>query len=255
MSKFFEAMERRRQQSASEKEEIPYAKLSAVEPIATPAAIVSVAPMAPVIGKIARSRGIQRISERIAAVAMAGDDARLLISGCRPCDGATTIATALALDLSQRLSLRSLFLDAHLRHSSGFRMLLGSNSATSDLLQVGQVQSRTTTWSRLDVARCRPPQDSGERKTLLEEVQGVTSNYAVTIVDLGVLRLDSRMLSLSRPSDPALLIVRQGKTEKSDLAATAGSFAAANRPIAGVILNAYESPIPDLISRLIGPFS
>ena len=34
----------------------------------------AVAPMAPVIGKIARSRGIQRISERIAAVAMAGDE-------------------------------------------------------------------------------------------------------------------------------------------------------------------------------------
>ncbi len=46
----------------------------------------------------------------------------MLVTGCRPGDGASTIAMGLALDLSQRLGLRTLLVDAHLRRPGLHKM-------------------------------------------------------------------------------------------------------------------------------------
>ena len=63
----------------------------------------------------ARTRSLQALNERLAPLAGVGQSVRLLVTGCRPGDGASTVAMGLALDLSQRLSLRTLLVDAHLR--------------------------------------------------------------------------------------------------------------------------------------------
>ena len=54
-------------------------------------------------GRVARSKAIRRLSEQLAPLAVIDHSVRLLISGCRPGDGVSTVASALAIDLSQRL--------------------------------------------------------------------------------------------------------------------------------------------------------
>jgi len=58
------------------------------------------------------------------------------------------------------------------------------------------------------------------------------------VIDLGVARLDPRMVPLMRPADPILLVVRYGQTERKELATSAAALRAADRSVAGVIMNA-----------------
>jgi len=71
------------------------------------------------------------------------------------------------------------------------------------------------------------------------------------VIDLGVTRLDARMLPLARSTDPILLIVRYGSTERQELATTVSALRAANRAVAGVILNATVDPVAKSIRRLV----
>ena len=71
------------------------------------------------------------------------------------------------------------------------------------------------------------------------------------VVDLGVVRLESRLLPLARPGDPILLIVRYGYTERQELASTTAGLRAAKRPPAGVILNAAANPMNGVLRRFL----
>ena len=53
---------------------------------------------------MARAEALQRLAERLAPLAIVERSMRLLLSGCRPADGTSTLASAFALDLSQRLT-------------------------------------------------------------------------------------------------------------------------------------------------------
>ncbi len=64
---------------------------------------------------LARQDAIRQLSERMAPTAAVDKSCRVAISGCRPSDGASSIAAALALDLSQRLSMRTILVDANLQ--------------------------------------------------------------------------------------------------------------------------------------------
>jgi Mrp family chromosome partitioning ATPase len=59
------------------------------------------------------------------------------------------------------------------------------------------------------------------------------------------------MLPLARPGDPVVLVVRYGHTERQELATTAGALRAANRAIAGVILNGRHDPVSKPVRRLM----
>ena len=67
---------------------------------------------------LARQDAIRQLSERMAPTAAVEKSCRVAISGCRPRDGASSIAAALALDLSQRLSMRTILVDANLQSPS-----------------------------------------------------------------------------------------------------------------------------------------
>ena len=82
-------------------------------------------------GRVARSKAIRRLAEQLAPLAVIDNSVRLLISGCRPGDGATTVASALAIDLSQRLGLRTICVDAHLRHPNLHRTFVAPGSGES----------------------------------------------------------------------------------------------------------------------------
>jgi Mrp family chromosome partitioning ATPase len=203
-------------------------------------------------GRVARSKAIRRLAEQLAPLAVIDHSVRLLVSGCRPGDGASTIASALAIDLSQRLGLRTICVDAHLRHPSLHQTFVPPGSAIAELVLDGSLQIRATEWPRLDLATCCPVSSDEERLQQLADFEGLLNRYQAAVIDLGVPRLDARMLPLARPNDPILLVVRHGYTERSELATTVAGLRAANRPVAGVILNGAAKSVAKPLRRLLG---
>jgi Mrp family chromosome partitioning ATPase len=187
---------------------------------------------------LARQDSIRQLSERMAPTAAVEKSCRVAISGCRPYDGASSIAAALALDLSQRLSMRTLLVDANLQSPSLHRMVSYAERSVTQITLDGSLQLRTTGWPRLTLATCCLGGDDAEREAAIAELEVVLSTFPAAVIDLGVARLDPRMLPLMRPADPILLVVRYGQTERKELATTAAALRAADRTVAGVILNA-----------------
>jgi protein-tyrosine kinase len=200
---------------------------------------------------IAREPGIQGLTERLAPLALGNGPIRLLVSGCRQGDGASTVSTAIALDLSQRLSLRTLLVDAHLRHPSLHRLFPSPGWSTGDLGATGQLQNRATGWPRLDLMSCAPAAGTMDNKDLLVQFERLADRYTAVVIDIGALRLDARLIQMARHSDPILLIVRYGHTERQELATTASALRAADRSVAGVILNAVSDPVAKPMRRLL----
>jgi Mrp family chromosome partitioning ATPase len=112
------------------------------------------------------------------------------------------------------------------------------------------MQIRASGWPRLELASCSLDGVDDERQALMQRLEGVLSHYGAVVVDLGVVRLDTRMLPLARPSDPILLVARYGHTRRQELATTAAALRAANRAVAGVIFNAAVSPAANLLRKL-----
>ncbi|MGH7247116.1 MAG: hypothetical protein ACREH9_03340 [Pseudomonadota bacterium] len=206
-------------------------------------------PVVPVaLSAVARAAEIRQLSERLAPLAVVDNSMRLLVSGCRRGDGASTVASALALDLSQRMALRTLLIDAHLRSPMLHRMFGATVAKTPELLLDGSLQLRSTGWPRLELATCSLAAGEEGGKDLVEEFETLLAHYQATVIDLGVTRLDARMLSLARPQDPILLVVRYGHTERRELATATAALQAANRAVAGVILNAAT----DVVAKTLG---
>src|SRR5260370_30767311 len=153
---------------------------------------------------VARTEEIQHLCERLAPIAVVDESMRLAISGCRPGDGASTISAGLALDLSQRLGLRTMLIDAHLRHPSLHRLFAGSGSGTHELVLDGALQIRTTGWSRLELASCCLIRGDEEPDEALSQFENLLGNYHAQDLDLGVTRLPRRVLALSPPTDTIL---------------------------------------------------
>ena len=186
---------------------------------------------------IARVPELQQLGERLAPLAMVDNHVRLGISGCRPGDGASTVATALAMDMSQRLGLPTLLVDAHLRNPALHRFFAMSGNKAPEVELNGWLQIRSTGWPGLELANCCLTGSLAQRRELLDQLETLLDRYPAAVIDLGVARLDARMLPVSRPTDPMLLVVRYGHTERQELANTAAALRAANRAVAGVILN------------------
>jgi len=200
---------------------------------------------------LARAAGIQRLSERLAPLAVFDTPVRLVVTGCRSGDGASTIAAALAIDLSQRLSINTMLVDAHVHHPSLDRFFALNGRGSGDPCVDGHVRVRSSGWPRLDLATCWPAGDGTNAKEVLNEFNSLAAGYPAVVIDLGVTRLDARMLPLARTTDPILLIVRYGCTERQELATTVSALRAANRAVAGVILNATSDPVAKSIRRFV----
>jgi Mrp family chromosome partitioning ATPase len=190
---------------------------------------------------LARQDAIRQLSERMAPTAAVERSCRVAISGCRPRDGASSIAAALALDLSQRLSMRTLLVDANLQSPSLHGVISPANGTVTHITLDGSLQLRSTGWPRLTLATCCPFENDDQHEAALAELGSVINTFPAAVIDLGVARLDPRMVPLMRPTDPILLVVRYGKTERNELATTAAALRAADRTVAGVILNSRPS--------------
>jgi Mrp family chromosome partitioning ATPase len=199
---------------------------------------------------LARAEALQRLTERLAPLAMVERSMRLFLSGCRPADGTSTIASAFAMDLSQRLSVRTLLVDAHLRHPSLHRIFTMPDYKPPELVLDGALQIRSSGWPRLEVASCCIDGPEEERYVLTQRLENVLSHYAAVVIDLGVIRLDTRLLALARPTDPILLVARYGHTRRQELATTAAALRAANRAVAGVVFNGAANSVANLLRKL-----
>jgi Mrp family chromosome partitioning ATPase len=192
-----------------------------------------------------RDRSLQVLNERVAPLAGVGQSVRLLVSGCRPADGASTVAVGLALDLSQRLGLRTLLVDAHLRKPELHKMFPPALGANAPLILGDQFVVRPSTMPRLELASCLPMAAESLSAGNVPGYEALLDSFMLAVVDLGVVRLDGRLLALARPTDPIILVTRYGSTEREELATTVAALKAASRTVAGVIINGMpELPSP-----------
>jgi Mrp family chromosome partitioning ATPase len=195
-----------------------------------------------------RARSLQILNERVAPLAGVGQSVRLLVTGCRPGDGASTVAVGLALDLSQRLGLRTLLVDAHLRKPDLHKLFPPVPGKSSPLLLGDQFVVRSSSVARLELASCLPMRAAAMRPGDVLESAALLDDFLVAVVDLGVVRLDGRLLALARPTDPLIVVTRYGSTQRDELATTTAALSAASRSIAGVIINR----VPELPQPLRG---
>jgi polysaccharide biosynthesis transport protein len=250
MSKYYEAITRPQQRQELENQHRTdtsvfsgnYAAAHSLVPLPT---------LEHVPAAVARAGAIRNLTERLAPLAVVERSTRLLVTGCRPGDGASTVATAIAIDLSQRLGLRTMLVDAHLRHPSLHRLFQHPGRRTPELVLDGALQIRATEWPRLELVTCCLSSPDSQRQ-LFDEFETLLGEYPAVIVDLGVTRLDARMLPLARPADPILMVVRQGHTERRELSTTANALRAASRSVAGVIFNDATDPVAKPLRRLLG---
>lgn len=187
---------------------------------------------------LAENGAIRQLCEQIAPRSVVERGCRVAISGCRAGDGVSSIAAAFALDLSQRLSVRTLLVDANLRAPNLHCVISAGNRQNPELTLDGSLQLRATGHPRLTLLTTSLEEDDLERDLVIAELETVFRSFPAVVIDLGVTRLDPRMLPLVRPSDPIMLVVRYGQTQRQELATTTAALRSANRTVAGVILNA-----------------
>lgn len=235
MSSYYQAMRKVRPT------QIEYGPTSQ-SPLPRSSALVHLPVTHPTPVMMANSTPLQQLCEQLSPMAVVDSNLRLLVTGCRPGDGASTIAAALALDLSQRLSLRTLLIDANMRRPTLHRSFARYVRAPELSLE-GPMQIRSTGWAWLDLATCCLGTTERERSEALNRCDEVSRHYGAVVVDLGVVRLDARMLPLARATDPILLIARYGYTRRQELATTAAALRAAKRTPAGAILNAVTKTV------------
>ena len=248
MSKYYDAMTRQQLTRPPERS-VPQTSVL-LDRAARSTSLISLPTLEQGPAALARAEDLRNLSERLAPVAAVETATRVLVSGCRRGDGTSTVAAALAIDLSQRLGLRTLLVDAHLRHPSMHHLLIAQRRSGLELVLDGSVQSRTTDWPRLALLTCCPDDEEDQRQ-MIGEMETLLATYPAVVVDLGVPRLDARMLPLARPDDPIFMVVRQGQTLRRELVTSADALKAANRTIAGVVLNATTDPVAKPVRRLI----
>jgi Mrp family chromosome partitioning ATPase len=247
VSKYYDAMTRKQLTRQRDKSVL---QTSTLLDRAQATSLISLPTLEQAPAAIARADDIRNLTERLAPLAAVESSMRLLVCGCRRGDGTSTVAAALAIDLSQRLGLRTLLVDAHLRHPSLHHLLIGNRRGAPELMLEGSLQSRSTDWPRLGLLTCCPDDDQ-EQKQMLGQMEALLVSYPAVVVDLGVPRLDARMLPLANPADPILLVVREGQTERRELATSADALRAANRTLAGVVLNGATDPVAKPIRRFL----
>jgi Mrp family chromosome partitioning ATPase len=201
---------------------------------------------------LAEADAIRTITERLGALAIVETPLRVFISGCRPGDGASTMAAALAIDLSERLGVRTALIDANLKHPSLKRLFPNAAWQPWEPVLNGSPQAPSSEWPRLEFRSLTTTNTGSLGQELVDHFRTLLGGYAVAVVDVGVARLDARMLQLARSADPILLVVRYGRTERQELVNTVRALRAANRSVAGVILNDATDPVRRSLRRLLG---
>src|SRR5579863_5343915 len=251
MSRYFQAMERRKTGL------VPYTDsrakaLSEVVPRNQPIPLAPIAGPQGLLDSIACSRSIRNLSEQLGAASAYNGPARILMTGCRAGDGVSTVAAAMALDLSQRLAARTVLVEGQSRVTAMHPLFGRPVAPTPTTALSTSIAVQGTGWPRLETARPEQLEVGDHPARMIEEMDELLARYRLAVIDLGVVRLDPRMLALARPNDPILVVARHLSTDREEMIATVNVLRNTGHPVAGVILNAYKSPLPGLLRRLVG---
>jgi Mrp family chromosome partitioning ATPase len=251
MSRYFQAMERRKTGL------VPYSD-SRIKPPSEvvmrtqPMALVPILEAQGLLDSIASSPSIRNLSEQLGAASAYNGPARILMTGCRPGDGVSTVAAAMALDLSQRLAARTVLVEGQSRVTAMHPLFSRAGVPTPTTAAGTSIAVQGTGWPRLETARPEQMAVGEHPARLVEDMDELLARYRLAVIDLGVVRLDPRMLALARPNDPILVVARHLRTDREEMIATVDLLRNTGHPVAGVILNGYKSPLPTLVRRLIG---
>jgi Mrp family chromosome partitioning ATPase len=217
-----------------------------------PMALAPVAVPQGLLDSIACAPSLRSLSEQLGASSAHNGSARILMTGCRPGDGVSTVAAAMALDVSQRLVARTVLVEGQPRVTMMHPLFGRANAPTPVTLASTSIAVQGTGYPRLETARPEQMALAEQPARLVEDLEELLTRYRLAVIDLGVVRLDPRMLALARPNDPILIVARHLHTDRAEMIATVNILRTAGHPAAGVILNAYKSPLPPLVRRLVG---
>src|SRR6202166_1819203 len=154
MSRYFQAMERRKTGL------VPYADSRPVDsrtrPLTEgvarpqPKAVAPVASAQGFLDAIAASQQLRSLSEQLGASSAYNGPARILMTGCRQGDGVSTVAAAMALDMSQRLAARTVLVEGQSRVTS-IHPLFGRPAVPTSATAIStSIAVQGTGWPRLE---------------------------------------------------------------------------------------------------------
>jgi len=236
---------------------VPYAD-SRTRPLSEVVARTQPMTLPPVLGAqglldtLACNPSLRDLSEQLGASSAYNGPARILMTGCRPGDGVSTVAAAMALDLSQRLAARTVLVEGQPRVTMMHPFFGRAGAPTPATIASASIAVQGTGWPRLETARPEQMALAEQPARLVEDLDELLMRYRIAVIDLGVVRLDPRMLALARPNDAILVVARHLHTDRAEMIATVNLLRNTGHPVAGVILNAYKSPLPVLVRRLVG---
>jgi Mrp family chromosome partitioning ATPase len=203
-----------------------------------------------VLSDLWREGALHPLSERLAAPGAIAGPVRVFVTGCRSGDGASSVAAALALDMSQRLATRTILVESRLRLAV-HQPLSGRTAPPARVPVAGaSIAAQGTGWPRLE--RLSPETAPGPSKQAVADLCALLDAYPLAVIDMGVVRLDPIMLAMARPSDPILVIARYLHTDRKELSGTVSILRENGHTVAGVVLNAFRSPVPDFVRKLLG---
>src|SRR5579863_6557338 len=169
MSKYFQAMERRKQgfvPHADSRSKPP----SEVAARAQPLALAPVLEPQGLLESLARGRSLRNLTEQLGAASALSGSARILVAGCRPGDGVSTIAAAMALDMSQRLAARTVLVQGQPQGASMHPLFGRAGAPTTPSAAAASIAVQGTGWPRLETARPEQLALSEQPSRLVEDL-------------------------------------------------------------------------------------
>jgi len=127
--------------------------LSEVVARTQPMTLAPVASAQGLLDAIAASQSLRSLSEQLSASSAYNGPARILMTGCRPGDGVSTVAAAMALDMSQRLAARTVLVEGQPRVTLMNPMFARNGAPASATVASGSIAVQGTQWPRLETAR------------------------------------------------------------------------------------------------------
>ena len=189
---------------------------------------------------------MQVLNERVAPLTGRGAKRTLLVTGCRPGDGASTVAMGLAIDLSQRLGLRTLLVDAHLRKPTLHKLFPPAPSKSPTLLLGDQFVVRPSTMPHLELASCLPMTAGALSPATCRSTKRCSTAFRWRSSTSAWCGLTDACWGWRGLPIRSVVVTRYGSTERDELATTVAALKAASRSVAGVIINGvpqYPSPL------------
>ena len=182
------------------------------------------------------SREMQALSSRLQPLFEERPTVVLAITACGRGEGATTLASELALHLAED-GRRVLFCGVHGRETAAPDGDIAAAGPNLFLLDIGSLRRETTNVQNKSVLRDR-----------LEQLRG---QYAVVIVDCPPILIDGSWSAVLRTVDGVILVVEAEKTRSAVLRSTTKMIGEVGGHILGIVFNRRRQYIPRFLYRFL----